>query len=98
MRGNLTIHETSFGAFPFDYQDLRIQIKSAKYPGHSVLLVCHGTSMIEHHPREEWMLSGIRTEVYTPKQSKINPRSSLEPILALLGASLAQNSPNIDFI
>ena len=71
MRGNLTIHETSFGAFPYDYQDLRIQIKSFKYPGHSVLLVCQGTSMIEHHPREEWVLSGLRTEVYTT-----NPHAS----------------------
>ena len=86
MRGNLTIHETSFGAFPFDYQDLRIQIKSDKYPGHSVLLVCHGTSMIEHHPREEWMLSGLRTEVYTtnPKSDSDNNSYSTMHIVIMV--------------
>ena len=65
MRGNLTIHETSFGPFPYDFQDLRIQVKSSKYPGHAVLLVSEGTSLIDHHPREEFLLSGLRTEVYT---------------------------------
>ena len=72
LKGNLTIHETSFGAFPYDYQDLRIQVQSNKYPGHSVLLVSTGTSLIEHHPREEWSLSGLRTEVYTT-----NPHASM---------------------
>ena len=72
LKGNLTIHETSFGAFPYDYQDLRIQVQSNKYPGHSVLLVSTGTSLIEHHPREEWNLSGLRTEVYTT-----NPHASM---------------------
>jgi hypothetical protein len=71
IKGNLTIHETSFGPFPFDYQDLRIQVKSKNYPGHSILLVSEGTSLIEHHPREEFILSGLRTEVYTS-----NPHAS----------------------
>jgi len=71
LKGNLTIHETSFGAFPYDFQDLRIQVQSDKYPGHSVLLVSTGTSLVEHHPREEWSLSGLRTEVYTT-----NPHAS----------------------
>jgi len=71
LKGTLTIHETSFAAFPYDYQDLRIQIKSKTYPQHCLLLVSEGTALIQHHPREEFLLAGLRTEVYTT-----NPHAS----------------------
>ena len=65
MQGDLVIKETSFKSYPWDYIDLRVCLSSRKYPVTAIILVSHGHSIIQHHPREEWALMGTRTEVYS---------------------------------
>ena len=76
FRGNLVIKESSFSFFPWDYNDLRICLSSKKYPVTSVILVSYGHSIIQHHPREEWALSGTRTEVYSSNPALSTDRLS----------------------
>lgn len=64
-QGTLSMSETSFGKFPFDFQDMRIQVRSRKYAGKNLKLIPWADcSVVEHHPKEEWLLQGLRTEVY----------------------------------